>query len=283
LGYELVWAFVEHHLHPIHTLNLTGWQLPEIQMPVWQPPPAHLVLAGEDTHIWRASLNLPPFALEKLFSVLTADEQLRADRFYRTSDRNRFIAARGILRRLLSGYLKIAPDVVSLDYNPHGKPLLAANSAHSSLHFNLTRRRDLALYAFAIGKPIGIDVELEQSSQNIEELIPQIASAREQAIWEILPDSVKPQAFLHLWTRKEALLKSAGTGFSLPPAQITVFTSSPEIGHNLMPDFDVSWKWVAFTPEAGYLAALTAPAAASLAWFDWRQELDQTTAGSIEI
>ncbi|HEX9004415.1 MAG TPA: 4'-phosphopantetheinyl transferase superfamily protein [Blastocatellia bacterium] len=197
-------------------MNFADWQLPEIQCPVWPPPPAQLIFTGEETHIWRASLNLPPFVLGKL-------------------------------------------------------------------HFNLTRRRDLALYAFAIGKPVGMDVEREQSSQNSEELIPQIASAREQAIWEILPDSVKPRAFLHLWTRKEALLKSAGTGFSLPPAQITVFTSSPEIGHNLMPDFDVSWKWVAFTPEADYLAALTAPAVASLVWFDWRQELDQTTAGSIEI
>lgn len=267
----------------MHTLNPARWQLPEVLMPVWQPPPAQLVFTGEETHIWRASLNLPPFVLGTLFSVLTADEQLRADRFYRTSDRNRFIAARGILRRLLSDYLKIAPELVSLDYNPQGKPLLAANPAQSSLHFNLTRRQDLALYAFAIGKPVGIDVELEQACQNIEELIPQIASAREQAIWELLPDSVKPQAFLHLWTRKEALLKSAGTGFSLPPAQITVFTSSPEIGHNLMPDFDVSWKWVAFTPATGHLAALTAPAADSLVWFDCRQELEQRAAGSIEI
>ena len=199
-------------MQPTHTLNPIGWQLPEILKPVWQDPPAHLVLTSEETHIWRATLDLPLFELGKLFSLLTADEQLRADRFYRTSDRNRFIAARGLLRMLLSRYLKIAPELISLTYNPHGKPLLAADSAQPAIQFSLTRRQDLALYAFAIGKPVGIDVEIEQSSQNIEDLIPQIASARERAIWKTFPDSVRQQAFLHLWTRKEALLKSAGTG-----------------------------------------------------------------------
>lgn len=270
-------------MQPTHTLNPIGWQLPEVLTPVWKTlfvPPA---LASEDVHIWRASLDLPLHELGKLFSLLTAEEQSRADRFYRTRDRNRFIAARGTLRSLLSGYLNLAPELLSLTCNPHGKPLLAGNSAQATLQFNLTRRQDLALYAFAIGKPVGIDVEAEQTSQQIEELIPQIASARELAMWKTLPTSARQQAFLHLWTRKEALLKSAGTGFSLPPAQITVFPSLPEIGHNLMPDFGVSWKWVAFTPGTGYLAALTTPATASLAWFDWRQELDQTTTGSIEI
>jgi 4'-phosphopantetheinyl transferase len=249
--------------------NLGGWRLPEVLSPTWQGASAAAALTGESTHVWRTSLNLPLCELEKCLLLLAADERERAARFYKDVDRNRFIAARGTLRMLLSRYLNLAPERIALRCNPHGKPLLAENSAQPTLHFNLTRRQDLALYAFA-WNPVGIDVELEEANTEFEQLLPHVASADEMTKLETLPDCERRQAFLHLWTRKEALLKNAGTGFSFPPSQITVLTESGEIDRNLMPGFDVFGKWIAFSPGAGFLAALTAPAIEAIKWFHWQ-------------
>lgn len=245
--------------------NPAAWRLPDVLLPEWKESSDVMAWTGETAHVWRASLNLPPEELDRCSSLLTADERARAMRFFRDKDRHRFVAARGTLRSLLSRYLGLAPEEIAFTYNSHGKPLLAENP----LYFNLTRRQNLALYAFA-RKPVGIDVEIEEAAADFQPLLPQLASTRERNLLETIPSSEQRQVFLHLWTRKEALLKAAGTGFRFPPTQIEVLTEFAEIGRNLLPGFDVFGKWTAFAPETDFLATLFASANCQVEWFDWR-------------
>ncbi|HMV86013.1 MAG TPA: 4'-phosphopantetheinyl transferase superfamily protein [Blastocatellia bacterium] len=245
----------------------TAWRLPETLSPQWLEAGEAKALTGATVHVWRASLDLPAASPNRCFSLLAAEERERAARFYRDEDRDRFIVARGTLRILLSRYLNVAPESITLNYNSHGKPFLA----DSSLHFNSTRRRELALYAFAL-RPVGIDVELEQATQDFESLLPQVATTRERTVLQTLPVVERHQAFLHLWTRKEALLKAVGTGFAFPPAQFSVLTQPVEMEPDLPPGFDVFRKWTAFVPESGFLATLATRAGAEVNWFQFSDD-----------
>ncbi len=245
----------------------SAWPLPETLLPQWREAGQAKALTGASVHVWRASLDSSAEALERCFSLLAAEERERAARFYSDADRQRFIAARGTLRILLSRYLNVAPESITLNYNSHGKPFLAG----SPFHFNLTRRRELALYAFA-PHPVGIDVELEQATQDFESLLSQVASTRERDVLRTLPVAERHQAFLHLWTRKEAVLKAVGTGFAFPPAQFSVLTQPAEIDPALPPEFDAVGKWTAFVPESGILATLATRAGAEVNWFQFSDD-----------
>src|SRR5256885_2004639 len=92
----------------------------------WHAPPRHPDLPDGVVDVWRAEV----------------------------ADRD---AARAVLIRLLAAYLKIEPTAVSFEIGPHGKPALAAKA--TDLLFNMSHTRGLALYAFARGSEVGIDVE----------------------------------------------------------------------------------------------------------------------------
>src|SRR5688572_20476746 len=85
--------------------------------------------------VWTASLDRNEDELDRLRSALTPEETNRASRFRFREHRNRFGAARGLLRRILSSYVGIPPQNLALRYGSHGKPGLADES---DLCFNLS-------------------------------------------------------------------------------------------------------------------------------------------------
>lgn len=148
---------------------------------------------------------------------LVADEQARAARFAFERDRARFACGRARLRELLGLRLSLPPLSVPLATGPQGKPVLATASPWQ---FNLSHSGGLALYAFAQGAALGVDLEAVQPTRNLEGLARTVFSTAEQAQWQALPDADKPLAFTTLWARKEAVLKALGTGLTLEPARL---------------------------------------------------------------
>src|SRR6185503_20038354 len=84
---------------------------------LWSPAPKDLILADHEVHVWGAQLELPSSQVQRLRVILTDDELDRANRFFFEIDRQRFIAARGTLRSILSRYLTIFPDHLRFYYN----------------------------------------------------------------------------------------------------------------------------------------------------------------------
>src|SRR5437868_10086538 len=111
----------------------------------WQLPNAELSLPRTEVHVWRASLDQPQ-ALTNYFPTLAPEEKERAARFHFQKDREHFIAARGLLRAILSRYLKERPDRLAFGYGPRGKPFLVGQNS-GDVHFNVSHPRCLALYA----------------------------------------------------------------------------------------------------------------------------------------
>ena len=227
---------------------------------LWPLPPAQWFLGATDVHIWAAHLDLPRETLARLAAILSREEQGRAARFRFETHRDRFIAARGVLRSLLAKYLERAPHELQFEYGPKGKPTLAIRFAESGLFFNLTHSENLALVAVTRLGPIGVDVEQIRSVPDTEELVARFFSARENALFQTLPANQKNIAFFNLWTRKEAWLKATGEGIGhllnrvevtfLPgePAQLLFLPAQSGLFSN--------WALQELKPAKGFIAAV---------------------------
>ena len=182
----------------------------------WSPASKDLILADHEVHVWRAQLELPSSQVQSLRVILTDDELERADRFSIEIDRQRFIAARGTLRSILSRYIGIDPGHLRFNYNQYGKPFLAPEFSSYLLNFNLSHSGSMALYAITRNMEIGVDLEPVRSDFEYEEIAKRFFSFNEVAILRTIPTEKRLEAFYNCWTRKEAYIKAYGKGLSLP-------------------------------------------------------------------
>lgn len=194
---------------------------------MWSPPPESLEVACGVVHVWRAALDVSPELLVRFSDLLAEDEHSRAARFVFPRDRDRFLVARSILRDILGRYLVLHPAEIRFSYGESGKPELAPDLSGSRLRFNLAHSRDLALYAFTLGREVGIDVEFVRSDLATEEIAERFFSQREAAELRALPPAEQPAAFFRCWTRKEAYIKARGRGFRIPLASFDVSLGQP--------------------------------------------------------
>ena len=150
--------------------------------------------------------------------LLSEDEKARAGRFHFERDANRWAAGRSLLRRALGEYLDTAPESLPFETGPWGKPGLR----DCPVRFNVSHSGACLLLAFAWQHEVGIDVERTRCDFAPEELAGQVFSAKEQAWLRDCPPGRRHQAFLTLWTAKEAYVKATGKGLSFPLSQLTL-------------------------------------------------------------
>jgi 4'-phosphopantetheinyl transferase len=187
----------------------------------WQTPQATPQWKEPEVHLWRASLTEPESRLAALKNLLTDDERSRGERFVFADDRNRFICARGILRLILGRYLGRDPSEIRFLYGSHGKPAVAGQNP-SRLSFNLSHSRELALYALAQGREVGVDVEYMKEDRATDAIAERFFSPQEVVALRSLPAAERRRAFFNCWTRKEAYIKGRGQGLSLSLQQFDV-------------------------------------------------------------
>jgi 4'-phosphopantetheinyl transferase len=230
-----------------------------IVTPAFCVPPALPWSLGEaEVHVWLANLDRSLGQLSKLGSMLSAEEQVRANRFRFEKHRNRYIAARAVLRSLLAAYLEIDATAVQLSYNAHGKPDLADPA--DDLRFNLAHSSVLALYGITRGRNIGIDVERIRPELAAEDIARRFFAPEEVAALSLLPEELRMKAFFKCWTRKEAFVKARGLGLSMPLDHFVVSLHPGETPALLSVKDDEQmpsrWAICELDPEEGYAAAL---------------------------
>lgn len=217
----------------------------------FEPPPKHLELVNGEAHIFCAELEGLGAPLERFEKILSDDERARAARFILARDRNRFVAARGMLREILGWLLRAGPERLVFAYGEHGKPQMAAPVAGRFLHFNLAHSDALAVCIVSAQAAVGVDVERIRSVREAEMIAAQFFSASEFAEWRSLPAAKQDGAFFEFWTRKEALLKASGLGLGgLNQIQVQPKSDSAKGAFGLS-NFSVHQ----FTPASGYKAA----------------------------
>jgi 4'-phosphopantetheinyl transferase len=170
-------------------------------------------LSEGDVHVWHALLD--KFEVGPLlYTALSADEQAKRDSFLREREWKRFAVGRALLRVILGRYLGIAPGKIRLARNCHGKPSLEGLQKVRRVRFNLSHSNGFALYAVTLDREIGVDLECIAHIQELEQVADRFFSERERTLIHSLKGVQKDEVFFRIWTRKEALLKAQGQGFS---------------------------------------------------------------------
>lgn len=165
-------------------------------------------------HLYGLTLPHAPAELARLGQLLSAGETARATLLKNEHSLNRYIAARGLLREILGGYLGIAAKNVPLAAGEHGKPFLPGES--KELCFNLAHSGDHLLLAVTVKRAVGVDLERVIPGKPLEEMARLVFSRQERAQLSRLAPPRQEPAFYRCWVRKEACLKACGRGFSLP-------------------------------------------------------------------
>jgi 4'-phosphopantetheinyl transferase len=228
--------------------------LPDTQ---WAHPPVHPTLSAGEVHAWRAALDRP---VAEYVSLLSGDEQARAERLRFEQQRRRFIVGRGTLRIILGRYLNLSPEKVEFEYRPNGKPALLARLLHTGLCFNLSHSEEMLLLAVTQKREVGIDLETIRLNLDVERLAAQFFSPAERAELEGLPAEKRLASFFSGWTRKEAYLKARGEGLTSALDQFSV-SMDPDQPAQLLevkddPQELSRWSFRTLTPAPGTIAAL---------------------------
>lgn len=175
--------------------------------------------AADVCQVWQVDLRRDETSVGDL-RLLNDTERERAARFHFDEDRARFIACRAALRVILGEYLQCEPGGISLLRGAHGRPALDA--PHNLLDFSVSHSADLALIAICQCGPVGVDVEALRHMENALALSRRCLSTAELHDVEVAAPGVRSTTFLTCWTRKEAVLKSTGTGLTMDPRQVEV-------------------------------------------------------------
>lgn len=176
----------------------------------------NLSVGKKEVHVWRYRLDRPASEIAASQNLLCSTEKQRMQRLRITTVRNRFIVARGILRRVLAAYLNQDPAGIHFDYHEFGKPYLASRPHGEDIQFNLTHSHDCALLAITRFPIVGIDTEYPRDKVEHEAIAKRFFSPAENAALRKLRADQRERAFYHCWTCKEAYIKARGDGLRYP-------------------------------------------------------------------
>jgi 4'-phosphopantetheinyl transferase len=200
-------------------------------------------------------LNQSSTRIAEFTDVLSDDEISRAEKYQFKEDRDRFVAARGQLRVLLSGYIGCRPGEIRFGREAHGKPFLQ-DPLVQHLSFNISHSHTLALYAITTGARIGIDVEYVRRDVETE-IARKFFSKNEAKQIVELPERAQADAVFNCWVRKEAFVKAHGGGisFGLGNVEVSVRADDPSL-LRIANDDPSRWSLRDLYPDPDYKAAI---------------------------
>jgi 4'-phosphopantetheinyl transferase len=176
-------------------------------------------LLPAQVHVVTVSLDALAAGDPHLARPLAPDERARGERFATPLLRQRHVAARAMLRRLLAAYQATDAASFAIGYGARGKPCLPARP---DLCFNLSHAGGTAIYAFASGRDVGVDIEATARAVDVDGVARTAFSPPERDALAVMGSDARRAAFFRIWTRKEAYVKLLGDGLGYPTRSFSV-------------------------------------------------------------
>jgi len=184
-------------------------------------------------------------------------EQDRADRFYFSEDRVTYIGAHALKRRLLATVGGLAPSEWRFTIGPFGKPEIDPVLDRRRLRFNLSHTRGLVACAVAIERDLGLDVEAGDRVRNGIDIAGRFFAPAEVELLRAAAEAQRADAFVRIWTLKEAYIKATGRGLSCPLDSFAFALDPIGISFRAEVDDDPSdWQFVQSRPTSRHFMAL---------------------------
>ncbi|MDQ0416943.1 4'-phosphopantetheinyl transferase [Croceifilum oryzae] len=182
--------------------------------------------------------ELSPFT-----AILDQKEEEKLHSYLVDHKKKEFLLGRILLKGLLGQYLELESAAnIKFQENEYGKLYLTPNlQEKKQIYFNLTHTDGLVACAITRVGEVGIDVE--NTVKDHLEVMHLVFQEEEQAFVK-KPDDLetKLQHFYWVWTRKEAVMKAEGKGFSMRPLSFTV-----PLDHHK--EFDGEYHFYTFPPK----------------------------------
>ncbi len=204
-----------------------------------------LELNNTEVHIWNVDIQKHVHDLELYHKLLSSAETEQAGRFHFEKDKIRYTITHAVFRLLISSYSGIEPVDVEYSYNKHKKPCLQEKAKFKNLTFNLSHSGMLIVFAFALNRELGIDIEKIKPMNDADGLIERFCSEREKSDYFSIPAEMRNKAFFRCWSRKEAYIKARGTGlyFSLAKFSVSIKPEDPPMLLEVKDEPDETERW----------------------------------------
>jgi len=208
---------------------------------------------------WRPDASFAEILARRGTALLSTDELARYRRYLVPHAAQTFLAARVLLRSVLSAYCEIGPADWRFETNPWGRPRIATARAPAGLAFNLSHKPGCVTCLTGHGRALGVDLEDTAANRpHVLELVERFFSPSEAAELKTLPTESQFDRFYELWTLKESYIKARGMGLALG---LSHFSFSPE-GNTAsvrfdpgFPDDPAAWDFRLFYPDAQHVIA----------------------------
>jgi 4'-phosphopantetheinyl transferase len=170
-----------------------------------------------------------------------------------------FLAARVLLRSLLSRYGSLSPTAWRFLANPWGRPYLANEETLPGLRFNLSHKPGFVTCLLGCDRELGVDVEDRTVERHHLLAIAQrfFSPAEVRDLME-LPQLQQPERFYELWTLKESYIKARGVGLGLGLSKFsfTVRGNTARVQFDPgFPDDAARWSFQLFRPDGEHIMA----------------------------
>jgi len=233
-----------------------GIVISKVSQSALEPPTADLTPSG--LLLWEFPLDIDDPAFAEYQALLSSDERSRASRFRFERDARRYTAARASMRSILARLTSVPPQDLLFTYSTQGKPSLP--QAPPDVRFNISHSGDRGLLGVALGRDVGVDIEVMREDVEIDRLARRFFSPQEDHAIHALAPSLQVPAFYRCWTCKEAFLKAQGVGLyrSLSSFDVEVNPERPARLIATRPDPNESQLWSLYSIEAatGFAAAV---------------------------
>lgn len=142
---------------------------------------------------------------------LSAKERERLPEYRVREAAERYVVTRSLVRIVLSEHLGIPPREIRVSRTDTGKPFVTDGA-----HFNVTHSGDLILLAVSETRPVGVDVERRRLVNRVPALSHRWLTEAERNDLGALNAAgmTESDAFLRIWSLKEARLKALGVGIA---------------------------------------------------------------------
>lgn len=194
------------------------------------PKPSLGQLTDNQVHIWHVPLAALTAYTSHLLPLLSAKEQESYQRACQFQKHPPQLASRALLRLLLSHYIPTKAQDIAMIEGEHGKPSL---QDYPWLQYSTSHTKTDIVFAITCHDRLGIDIETLRPTKDYLDLAKRFFSPTEYAYLSTLSEQDGKQAFIKLWTVKEAFVKAVGFGLSYPLSDFTVvFTDEKPIIHD---------------------------------------------------
>ncbi len=158
--------------------------------------------------------------------VLTDAEWNRCQRFAYAEGLRERLAARFMVRSVLSRYAQVDARDWRFKENAYGRPEVSEPHHATHLRFNLSHADGVVTLVVSAHYDVGVDVEGLGRRTRLA-IADRFFAPSEVDALRALPEAEQPQRFLEYWTLKESYIKARGAGMSLPLDQFAFDLTTP--------------------------------------------------------